>query len=92
MSHSNNIGFDSTAVYSEAGMLNRPPFALGTRMPGRNGRDYIFARASGSVASAAAVVLTEPAMTVATGAGSWTNRTGKALVSGDHAWFEKNSI
>lgn len=92
MSHSNNIGFDSTAVYAETGMFNRPPFALGSRMPGRNGRDYIFAKTTGAVASAAAVILTEPAMTVATGAGSWTNRTGKALATGESAWFEKNSI
>jgi hypothetical protein len=92
MSQSNNIGFDSTAVYRETGLIDRPPFALGTRMPGRNGRDFIFAKATGAVASAAAVILTEPAMTVATGAGSWTNRTGKAIAINESAWFEKNSI
>lgn len=92
MSHSNNIGFDSTAVYTETGFINRPPFALGTKMNGRNGRDYVFAKATGAIANAAAVILTEPAMTVATGAGSFTNRTGKAIATGESAWFEKNSI
>lgn len=92
MSHSNNIGFDSTAVYTETGFINRPPFAFGTKMVGRNGRDYVFAKATGAIASAAAVILTEPAMTVATGAGSFTNRTGKAIATGESFWAEKNTI
>jgi hypothetical protein len=37
-----------------------------------DGHDYVLAQASGTVASGATVVLTEPAMTFATGAGAWT--------------------
>ena len=92
MAYENSIGFVPTEKYRNDGLLNRPPFAVGTRMRGRNGRDFVFASATGAVANNAAVVLTEPAMTVATGAGGWTNRTGLALVSGDFAWFEKNAI
>lgn len=92
MSHSNNIGFDSTAVYNETGFFNRPPFALGTKMNGRNGRDYVFTKATGAIASAAAVVVTEPGFTVATGAGSFTNRTGKAIATGESLWVEKNTL
>jgi hypothetical protein len=92
MAFENTIGFDPTQKYRVDGLVNRPPFALGTRMRGRNGRDFVFASATGAIANAAAVILTEPAMTVASGAGAWTNRSGLALVAGDHAWFEKNTI
>jgi len=35
--------------------------------------------------------LSEPAMTVAAGAGSWTNRTGVALAANDYAWIQKTA-
>jgi hypothetical protein len=64
---------------------------LGTVVRARNGRMYIFAQASAGVADNTAVILTEPAMTVAAGAGAWTTRSG-ALNTGDRAWVESNAI
>lgn len=66
-------------------------FALGTVITADDGHDYVYAQASGAVANAAVVILTEPAMTIATGAGSWTN-TNAALVSTDRAWIKKTAI
>nr|DAF83401.1 MAG TPA: hypothetical protein [Caudoviricetes sp.] len=65
--------------------------ALGTVVTGNDGHDYVLAKAADTIANAAAVILTEPAMTVATGAGAWTN-TNPALVTGDRAWFRKTAI
>lgn len=65
--------------------------ALGTVVTGNDGHDYILAKATDAIANAAVVTLTEPAMTVATGAGAWTN-TGPALVANDRAWFKKTAI
>jgi hypothetical protein len=66
-------------------------FPLGTVITADDGHDYIYAQASGAIANAAVAVLTEPAMTMATGAGAWTN-TNAALVLTDRAWFKKTAI
>lgn len=68
-----------------------PSFAVGTIVRGNDGHDYIYARATGAIADDATAVLSEPAMTVAAGAGSWTNRTGVALAANDHAWIQKTA-
>lgn len=65
--------------------------ALGTVVTADDGHDYIFAKASGAIAGSAVCILTEPAMTMATGAGAWTNQ-GTALVLNDKAWFKKTAI
>jgi hypothetical protein len=90
MSHSNNIGFDQLAKYRDDGLLNRPPFALGTKMFGRDGHDWIFGRATAAITANTASVLTEPAMTFAAGAGAWTS-PAFALVLNDYAWFRKTA-
>jgi hypothetical protein len=64
---------------------------LGTVVTAEDGHDYILAKASGAIANAAVAILTEPAMTMATGAGAWTN-TNAALVLNDLAWFKKTAI
>lgn len=75
------------------GEINSPNGpALGTVVVADDGHDYIYAKASGAVASDAVVVLTEPAMTVATGAGAWTNKNGAALALNDKAWLKKTAI
>src|SRR3569833_2668202 len=67
--------------------------ALGTVVKASDGHDYVLAQASGTVASAATVVLTEPAMTFATGAGSWTAPTlTGGCVSGNYAWLKRAAI
>lgn len=82
------LGIDHSVVYASTDAL---PVPLGTVTRAANGRRYILAAASGTIANDTAVVLTEPAMTVAAGAGSWTTRSG-ALVSGQRAWVESNAI
>lgn len=84
------LGVNLGAIYpSTDPYYNEIP--LGTVVRAKNGRMYIFAQASGSIADNTAVVLTEPAMTIAAGAGSWTTRSG-ALSAGDRAWVESNAI
>lgn len=84
------LGVNLAAIYpSTDPFYNEIP--LGTVIRAKNGRMYVFAQASASVADNAAVILTEPAMTVASGAGAWTTRSG-ALSTGDRAWIESNAI
>jgi hypothetical protein len=65
---------------------------LGTVVTGSDGHDYVFAKATGAVASAAtAVVLTEPAMTFAAGAGAFTTVAANQAI-GDFAWLKKTAI
>lgn len=67
--------------------------ALGTVMTSDDGHDYILAKASAAIASAAVCILTEPAMTMATGAGAWTAPTITGGVPlGATAWFKKTAI
>jgi hypothetical protein len=87
----NSTGVNFTDVHKASSVTFGPKFAVGTRIRA-NDRDYVYARATGAVANNAAVILTEPAMTVASGAGAWTNKTGVALVLDDHAWFQRNTI
>jgi len=47
-------------------------YQQGSSVVGQDGHTYVFVRTVGSIASGATVVLTEPAMTVATGAGAYT--------------------
>jgi hypothetical protein len=71
----------------------KPSPAIGTVVKGSDGHDYVFAKASAAVASAAVVVLTEPAMTFATGSGAWTAPTITGGVpSGGYAWLQKTAI
>ncbi|MFG1340373.1 hypothetical protein [Xanthobacter autotrophicus] len=82
------LGVNLDAVYAATDAL---PLPLGTVVRGRNGRMYIFVQASAGIANDTAVVLTEPAMTVAGGAGAYTTRSG-ALTTGQRAWVESNAI
>ena len=65
---------------------------LGTTCKYDDGHDYIMAQASGAVAAGATVILTEPAMTFATGAGAWTYPGTVALVAGDQTMLRKAAI
>jgi hypothetical protein len=95
MAYENTIGFDPSQKWRDDGQLNRPPFALGTRLRGRDGHDYVFAKASAAVPASTVVILTETAgatyMTVATGAGAWTS-PAFALALNDYAWMRKTVI
>lgn len=82
------LGANLASVYSAGADL---PVALGTVVRGSNGRNYVFAKASADIATATAVILTEPAMTIAAGAGAWTTRAG-ALKTGEAGWVEANAV
>jgi len=87
-----SLGVDTSKVFTSAdNFLYKSLPALGTVMRGQNGRMYILAEASGVIADNTAVILTEPAMTVAAGVGAWTTRAG-AMVATDRAWVESNVI
>lgn len=75
------------------GSKTSPSPALGTVVKGSDGHDYVLAQASAAVASAAVVILTEPAMTFATGAGAWTapTITGGVPIN-QYAWLKRTAI
>ena len=65
---------------------------LGLRVIGDDGRDYILAEASAAVATAGTdVILTEPGMTFAAGAGQWET-VAAGIASGDYAWLRKLAL
>ncbi len=83
------IGVDVNKNY---GSLTDPPqigIALGTTCMASDGHEYIFVKSTGTIAASVVVVLTEPAMTVAAGAGAWT--TVVASVNGDYMWVQKTA-
>jgi len=82
------LGIDLEAIYASTDKL---PVPLGTVVRALNGRMYVLAQASAGVAVDTASVLTEPAMTFAGGAGSWTTRSG-AVTTGQRAWIESNAV
>jgi|GEM_PF-3149315 len=82
----NMLGVDLTLIELT------PSFAPGTIVRGNDAHDYIYALASSAIADDATAVLTEATMTVAAGAGDWTNRTGGALAAGDYAWLQKTAV
>lgn len=66
---------------------------LGTALKADDGHVYVLAKASAAIASAAVCILTEPAMTIATGAGAFTAPTVTGGVpSGATAWFKRTLI
>lgn len=66
-------------------------FKLGTTFRAEDGHLYIYAKASAAINAATVSILTEPAFTMATGAGDWTS-PAFALAIGDEAWFKKTAI
>lgn len=69
-----------------------PSPQLGSKLTAVDGHEYILAKASAAIASAAVCILTEPAMTMATGAGAWTapTITGGVPIN-QFAWFKKTA-
>lgn len=85
-----NLKFVGPNTYNDSGA---PTPAIGTVVKGSDAHDYIFAKASAAIASAAVCILTEPAMTMATGAGQWTAPTVTGGVpTNNYAWFKKTAI
>ena len=89
---STNDGLVGTLPYYDGNFATISP-ALGTVVKGSDGHDYILAVASAAVATNTVVILTEPGMTFATGAGAWTapTVTGGTPIS-QYAWLQKTAI
>ena len=64
---------------------------VGDVSEGSDGHKYVWVRASAAIASGATIIVTEPAMTAATGAGAFT-APASAIASGDYFWARKTAI
>lgn len=83
---------DGLKPYYDGNNANPSP-KLGSVVFADDGHEYVFAQASAAVASAAVVILTEPAMTFATGAGAWTAPTVTGgIAQNGYAWLKKTAI
>jgi hypothetical protein len=87
-----NGGLVGAIPYYDTGKSVPSP-QLGSTVLAVDGHQYIFAQASAAIASAAVCILTEPAITMATGAGAWTAPTVTGGVPiNQYAWFKKTAI
>lgn len=64
-------------------------FDLGTAQIDDNNSTWVYVLAPAAVAAAAVVVLTQPAFTIATGAGNYTADT--AFAAGEYGWVRKTT-
>lgn len=86
------LGVDLTFNAATAYDGKTPTPEIGTVVKGDDGHDYVFALSSATVASSGtAVVLTEPAMTFAAGAGAWTTVVANAT-TGNYCWLKRTAI
>lgn len=83
-----SLGINLDYIY---GATERTDVPLGTVVRGADGRMWVLVQASANIANNTAVILTEPAMTVAAGAGAFTTRKG-AVTTGQRFWVQSNAI
>ena len=83
------FGEVDTAAEVAAGKQTK--FRLGHVLTADDGHDYVYAKASAAITASTVSILTEPAMTMAAGAGAWTS-PATALALNDQAWFKKTAI
>ena len=71
-------------------------YELGTKVVGSDGHDYVFVQASANIAATpttgTAVTITEPAFTVAAGAGGFATPPGVAITSGQRLHVRKTAL
>lgn len=91
----NAVGINPTAVFTPGTTLNvTPPFQLGTRIKGDAGKEYIFAKAGGSITGAGYVAWidkTNSAVMLSTSndaGGEMVGIAPAAMNSGDYGWFQ----
>lgn len=63
----------------------------GTRTVGDDGHAYVLVSASANIAANTAIVITEPAMTAAGGAGTYSTQ-GTAVTNGQYFWARSNAL
>lgn len=75
--------------------ITQPSYKLGNKEVGNDGHDYVWVQASANVASTPTtgtqVTLTEPAFTVATGAGGYYTPPGVAVTAGQYLHVRKGA-
>ena len=85
--------WDTISVPVNSTAAKVPSYQLGSVVVGNDGHEYKFVQTTGTIASGAAVTLTEPANTVATGAGPWTvPATGASIPAGTFLHVRKTAI
>lgn len=69
-----------------------PMVQPGSKVVGLDGHDHIYCRnnTAASIAAATAVTITEPAFTIAAGAGGFT--TNVAIPAGEYGWARKTAL
>lgn len=69
-----------------------PMVQPGSKVVGLDGHDHVYVRNStaASIAAATAVTITEPAFTIAAGAGGFT--TNVAVPAGEYGWVRKTAL
>lgn len=85
---SSSVGFDLNDTLNDD---EGKQVSVGTTCFGNDGHQYVCVTASAAIAASAVVILTEPAMTVATGAGAFT-APAIAILSGEKVWVKKTAI
>lgn len=80
---------DPTNVYYDQNGIASP--VVGDVSEGDDGHKYVWVRASAAIAADATIIVTEPAMTAATGAGAFT-APSTAINSGDYFWARKTAL
>lgn len=68
-----------------------PSPKLGSKVVGDDGHDYVFVSASANIAANTAIIITEPAMTAAAGAGPFSTQA-TAPTSGQFFWARSNAF
>lgn len=85
-----NLNYVGALPYYDAGRAAPSP-ALGSKVIGSDGHTYVFVVASANIAAATAVIITEPAMTAAAGAGTFSTQTALPVLSGQYFWARANA-
>lgn len=69
----------------------KPMVQPGSKVVGHDGHDYVYTRAGATpIATDTAVILTEPAMTIAAGAGPF--KTVVAVPAREYCWIRRTAI
>jgi DNA-binding beta-propeller fold protein YncE len=87
-----DLTFNGTLGYNDINeSVPSPP--VGTRVTADDGHVYLLAKntSGSSISATTAVVLTEPAMTIAAGAGAWTTQAA-AVPNGNYCWVKRTAI
>lgn len=80
------LGVDLTAIN------DLPRFKLGMRVRADDGHDYVYVQASAAIAASTVVVVTEPALTAAAGAGAFTTVAGQAPAINQYFWAKRVAL